>query len=291
MGFADPVLLDGLKSAAVISSGFILSKNVVRELVKLRQPQCPETRERLNPIDSDKYYILLPQVDAALKDFRSKRDIHELKSAEVTLKLLISGNKFRIIINSQNDANPHKLLESFLSTALPDEHSNLSSQESTSYKIENFGRCWRVNNEETRLEFWFQKAVISDDHVNRIIEALLEPLHLQENDDSDYGFYQSIHELQPRIYCNAIEDTVMNGELARQCCENFLMKTQEITTELNVTLDDKVTFIQDETQLPPAQHRNGIVFFQNPTQSIGRRRDSSTIGNTASQPNTLPRYI
>ena len=112
MGFADPVLLDGLKSAAVISSGFILSKNVVRELVKLRQPQCPETRERLNPIDSDKYYILLPQVDAALKDFRSKRDIHELKSAEVTLKLLISGNKFRIIINSQNDANPHKLLES-----------------------------------------------------------------------------------------------------------------------------------------------------------------------------------
>jgi len=119
----------------------------------------------------------------------------------------------------------------------------------------------------------------------------LEPLHLQENDDLDYGFYQSIHELQPRIYCNAIEDTVMNGELARQCCENFLMKTQEITTELNVTLDDKVTFIQDETQLPPAQHRNGIVFFQNPTQSIGRRRDSSTIGNTASQPNTLPRYI
>jgi hypothetical protein len=31
MGFADPVLLDGLKSAAVISSGFILSKAEVRK--------------------------------------------------------------------------------------------------------------------------------------------------------------------------------------------------------------------------------------------------------------------
>lgn len=240
-------------------------------------------------------FVRLPQIDAALSHFRAERDralalvapavhgagvgiavvptapevvakpsLDDALSAlsasmeSVKLVLKVSGSKLRVVING---ASPEvlNLLRPVLSAAFNHDPESEIIPGCGGYHVLNFGRCWGELGDEIRAEFWFPiDKKISDDDVNRLMSALLDPLKLPVAPLPMGAVFGSIKDLAPRNYKTAFAAIDMSIFDAALCCVSFLQSVGELAKAKPFDLKDKVH--TSGVAPGPAIH-SGLMFF------------------------------
>jgi len=291
----DHINLDSLEYPVVISSGQIYSRSSVVDILSVADREvvvCPETREPIRrdcfgPEDEKQSFVRLPQIDAAVANFKQAlkidRAIDALSFCPTTLKLnfRVSRNILRVEIEPEAGSNP-EILRAFLQECFPDARSEIIITEAQQragmgYIVYGFGRCWRAKESHAIIDFWYPQDTILDEDVNFAMTALLKPLNLPESFIPPGSVFGSLSTLGLAEYKDAFPGiNLRTGDVAK-CCKSFIEFSKNFAASRDV-LNDVVTV--SEGAYP--SNYTGMMLFGRPQSSGMSFADRSYAGMSSS---------
>lgn len=256
--FIDCVNLESLKEACVVSSGHIYSRETIRSHIQDlgaagKEVICPMSRRVLNPrLHSRQAYVLLPQIDELLNNFRSlltQPSAPPLSEMAVgTLSLKTSNCVLTMVIELEPEYCSQ--FTGFLERRLPNSRVMHWSGSYLMNNHEAFGRCWKIEGSSTyEIDLWFPekkkktcpKKTFGNHDLNQLLKDFYQilDLPLAQTASSELNL-KNIAAIPDEQYIIALEETPISEGKLVACCDQFLEKTQEIAQERGWPVQDVV---------------------------------------------------
>lgn len=250
-----------IEQPVVISSGYIVSKQSLDSQASSDQWICPVTKMSLSclPPSEEIWYIPLPVIADAI----SSSEKVVIKHTDVQLKILVSGNKFRmdmIALRSPFSSEDRETMEKVITrynSLYPDTIPCRIAH--GAYALAGNSRGYDIadNGKAVRIDFWFTRGQIIDTDVQEVLSDISSKLFGEQAMEIEAEPLPecSITTLGHRQYIEVISTQIQDMPTVINSCRFFVDAVTALAARLDMVLTDRMSgnptrAIEDKTTFP-----------------------------------------